>query len=167
MITIEKLDFESKSKFYGYMNMKLLGMVSSESDWLASMANSAALLWQLFDDINWAGYYVYKDNQLVLGPFQGKAACTKIAMDKGVCGAAATLRKVQLVKNVHEFSGHIACDSASNSEIVLPIIKDGILIGVLDIDSPILNRFDEEDQKGLEKFVETLVKYVDFPEKFI
>ncbi|MGL5439548.1 MAG: GAF domain-containing protein [Filifactoraceae bacterium] len=167
MIKIEKQQFESKEKLYNYIKLKLLGMVSAEHQWLASLANSSALLWELLDDINWVGYYLYKDGELVLGPFQGKVACTRISLDKGVCGAAASTRTVQLVEDVHKFSGHIACDSASNSEIVLPIVINDKLIGVLDIDSPKFKRFDKEDQKGLEKFLEIMIKYVEFPDKFI
>ena len=167
MIKIEKLNFDEKGKFYNYLNLKTTGFVSSESDWLANLSNCAAILWMMLDDINWAGFYLYKNEELVLGPFQGKPACTHIAIGKGVCGTAASTLETQLVKNVHEFEGHIACDSASNSEIVIPIVNDGRLIGVLDIDSPILNRFDEEDKIGLEKFVEIMTKYIIFPEKFI
>lgn len=167
MEKIDKLSFESKDKFYNYLNMKLTGLMCTEKDWLANLCNASALMWLMLDDINWAGFYLYKNDELVLGPFQGKPACTHIEIGKGVCGTAAKTNKTQLVKNVHEFPGHIACDSASNSEIVVPIIKHDILIGVLDIDSPILNRFDEIDQKYIEKFVSILVKYIEFPDKFI
>ncbi len=167
MERIDKINFDSKDKFYNYLNMKLTGLVCTEKDWLANLSNASALIWLLLDDINWAGFYLYKNEELVLGPFQGKPACTHIEIGKGVCGTAAKSAFTQLVKNVHEFPGHIACDCASNSEIVVPIIKDDKLIGVLDIDSPILNRFDETDQKYLEKFVSILIKYIDFPEKFI
>ena len=167
MNSIEKINFESKDKFYNYLNMKLTGLICEETDWLANMSNAAAVLWLLLDDINWAGFYLYKNDELILGPFQGKPACTHIKIGRGVCGTAADTRETQLVKNVHEFPGHIACDSASNSEIVIPIIKESRLIGVMDIDSPILNRFDEEDKKYLERFVSIFIKYVDFPESFI
>lgn len=167
MNAIEKINFESKDKFYNYLNMKLTGLICEEPDWLANLSNAAAVLWLLLDDINWAGFYLFKNDELVLGPFQGKPACTHIQIGKGVCGTSAVTKQTQLVKDVHEFPGHIACDSASNSEIVVPIIKDFRLIGVLDIDSPILNKFDETDQKYLEKFVSIIVKYVNFPELFI
>lgn len=167
MNNIEKINFETKDKFYNYMNMKLTGLICEEPDWLANISNASALLWLLLDDINWAGFYLYKNEELVLGPFQGKPACTHIQLGKGVCGTAAQTRSTQLVKDVHEFPGHIACDSASNSEIVVPIIKSDKLIGVLDIDSPKINRFDEKDQIYLEKFVSIIVKYVDFPKSFI
>ncbi len=167
MNNIEKIEFENKDKFYNYLNMKLTGLICEEPDWLANLANASAVLWLLLEDINWAGFYLYKNGELVLGPFQGKPACTHIGIGKGVCGTAADLRETQLVKNVHEFPGHIACDSASNSEIVVPVIKNDRLIGVLDIDSPALGRFDETDRKHLEKFVSIIEKYVNFPESFI
>lgn len=162
MKQIDKIKFDTKEQVYKYMNIKLTGLIGSEEDWLANLSNASALLWLLIDDINWAGFYLYKKGKLILGPFQGKPACVNIEIGNGVCGTAAETRTTQLVKNVHDFPGHIACDCASNSEIVVPIIKDDHLIGVLDIDSPILNRFDEDDQKGLEKFVRTLNKYMDW-----
>lgn len=167
MNNIEKVNFKTKDKLYNYLNMKLTALICEEPDWLANLSNASAVLWMLLEDINWAGFYLYKNNELILGPFQGKPACTHIKIGKGVCGTAAEKKEIQLVKDVHEFIGHIACDSASNSEIVLPIIKDERLIGVLDIDSPTLNRFDETDQKHLEKFVSIIVKYVEFPDPFI
>lgn len=167
MNKIEKINFESKDKFYNYLNLKLTGLICGEPDWLANLSNASAVLWLLLDNINWAGFYLFKDGELILGPFQGKPACTHIKLGKGVCGTSAEKRETQLVKNVHEFPGHIACDSDSNSEIVVPIIKNDRLIGVLDIDSPAVNTFDEGDKKGLEKFVSIIVKYVNFPETFI
>jgi GAF domain-containing protein len=163
---IEKLQFDNKEELYNYLNMSVEGLISDESDWLANICNASALLWMILDDINWAGFYLYKKDELVLGPFQGKIACTHIQLGAGVCGTAAKTKQTQLVKNVHEFPGHIACDSNSNSEIVVPIIKENKLIGVLDIDSPILNRFDEEDKYYLEEFVQILVKHINFPEIF-
>ena len=167
MNNIEKIDFKSKNELYEYLNMSLTGLIQQEPDWLANLCNASALLWQLLDDINWAGFYLYKNNELVLGPFQGKMACTHIEIGHGVCGTAAKELKTQLIKNVHEFPGHIACDSASNSEIVVPIIKNDRLIGVLDIDSPLLGRFNEVDKVNLEEFVSIIVKYIQFPETFI
>lgn len=117
----------------------------------ANLANISALLWETLPNINWAGFYKLTDGALVLGPFQGKPACIRIALGRGVCGTAAAERSVQRVDNVHEFPGHIACDSASNSEIVLPLYRGGALWGVLDIDSPQISRFSREDQEGLEK----------------
>ena len=117
---------------------------------------ASALLWQALTDINWAGFYVLEGDILVLGPFQGKPACIEIQVGKGVCGTAVAEKQTQLVANVHEFPGHIACDGASNSEIVVPIYKDGAVFGVLDIDSPVFSRFTEEDRDGLEAFVKVL-----------
>lgn len=125
---------------------------------LSVLANTSAFLNEQLHTINWVGFYLNEDNKLILGPFQGKVACYTIPIGKGVCGTAAKLKETVLVKNVHEFKGHIACDSASNSEIVVPMIKDNELIGVLDIDSPILNRFDEKDQEFLEKIVDILIE---------
>lgn len=167
MKEIKKIVFETKSKFYNYLNLKLTGLICEEKDWLANLSNASALLWMLMEEINWAGFYLYKNEELVLGPFQGKPACTHIEIGKGVCGTAVETKSTQLVMDVHTFPGHIACDSQSNSEIVVPIIKEGKIIGVLDIDSPIINRFDFEDKKYIEKFVDLLIKYVAFPEKFI
>lgn len=123
---------------------------------VANLANASALLWQELPELNWAGFYKMTDGALVLGPFQGKTACIRIPVGKGVCGTAVAERKVQRVENVHAFPGHIACDSASNSEIVIPLFKNGEVWGVLDIDSPLFDRFSEEDQTGLEKFAAQL-----------
>ena len=117
----------------------------------------------MMENINWVGFYLHRDGELVLGPFQGKPACVRISIGKGVCGTAAKTLEVQVVKNTEEFPGHIACDPASKSEIVLPIVKDNRLIGVLDIDSPILNRFDNEDLIGLKEFVNILNENIDWP----
>ena len=125
---------------------------------IANLSNASALLWAALPDINWAGFYKMMDGQLVLYPFQGKTACVRIPVGKGVCGTAVAEDATQLVPDVHEFPGHIACDSASNSEIVIPIHVGGEIWGVLDIDSPYLNRFTEEDKAGLERFVEILEK---------
>lgn len=124
-----------------------------ETDPVANMANMSAVLFNGLENLNWAGFYVLRGDTLVLGPFQGKPACVRIPLGKGVCGTAAQTGQTQLVKNVHEFKGHIACDSASNSEIVVPIFKDGHVWGVLDIDSPVLARFDETDKDYLERTV--------------
>ena len=119
---------------------------------VANLANAAALLWDTLEDINWAGFYLREGDTLVLGPFQGKTACIEIPLGRGVCGTAAAGRETQLVPDVHAFPGHIACDCASNSEIVVPLFRAGEVIGVLDIDSPLLNRFTEQDREGLEAF---------------
>lgn len=123
---------------------------------ISNLANAAALLWDNLDDINWAGFYIMDNGELKLGPFQGKIACTRIAVGRGVCGTAVAEDKTQLVPNVHEFPGHIACDSASNAEIVIPIHKNGTVWGVLDIDSPTKGRFTVEDQAGLEELVKII-----------
>ena len=153
---------QDRDKFYKIMLTRLEGLLSSESDWLANLSNAAALLFTNLEDINWAGFYLMKKGELVLGPFQGKTACTRIKPGKGVCGTAAAEMKIQLVPDVQLFPGHIACDSASNSEIVIPLIKDGTVFGVLDIDSPIKNRFDELDAKYLQLFADMLNKYIDW-----
>lgn len=159
---IGNLTFKSKKQQYDFMKMRLTALIGEEADWLANLSNAAALMWQVLNDINWSGFYFLKDGRLVLGPFQGKPACVNIDIGKGVCGTAAATKEIQIIKNVHDFPGHIACDNASNSEIVLPIIIDNKVIGVLDIDSPIFERFDEEDAKGLAAFLQVLVKYIDF-----
>ena len=127
---------------------------------VANLANASALLWQELPDINWAGFYKMTDGALVLGPFQGKPACIRIPVGKGVCGTAVAQDAIQLVPDVHKFPGHIACDCASNSEIVLPIHVNGTIWGVLDIDSPITGRFTEEDQEGLEEIVKILERVI-------
>ena len=124
----------------------------------ANLANASALLWENLPDLNWAGFYKMTDGKLVLGPFQGKTACIEIEIGRGVCGTAVAENKTQLVYDVHQFPGHIACDCASNSEIVVPIQVNGKIWGVLDIDSPIIGRFSEEDKTGLEEFVKVLEK---------
>ncbi len=124
----------------------------------ANLANTAAAIWQELENINWAGFYILEGDSLILGPFQGKPACIEIPLGRGVCGAAAATGRTQRVEDVHQFPGHIACDSASNSEIVVPIFKDGAVFGVLDIDSPYYARFSREDQQGLEKLVRVLEK---------
>ncbi|ALH82009.1 GAF domain-containing protein [Sphingopyxis macrogoltabida] len=128
-------------------------LVAGEPDTIANMANIAALIWQAIPDLNWAGFYRFDGQELVLGPFQGKAACIRIPLDKGVCGAAARLRATQRVDDVHAFPGHIACDAASRSELVVPIVARDRLVGVLDLDSPIPGRFTADDQSGAEALV--------------
>ncbi|MED1595883.1 MULTISPECIES: GAF domain-containing protein [Bacillus] len=150
----------SREQQYETVIKQLNALLTGESNVVANLANASALLNQFLERINWVGFYVTEGNQLVLGPFQGMPACVRIPFGRGVCGVAAETKKTQLVADVHQFPGHIACDSASNSEIVVPIIKEGTVIGVLDIDSPEKNRFDEVDQHYLEKFVETLLKHM-------
>ena len=141
---------------YKLMNSQLMSLSDGVGWDITILSNAAALLWDSLEDINWAGFYLVRGGRLELGPFQGKPACTVIEIGKGVCGTAVAQDRTQLVKNVHEFPGHIACDSASNSEIVVPMHAGGNIFGVLDIDSPILARFDEEDKAGLEAFVRIL-----------
>ena len=141
---------------YKLMNSQLMSLSDGVGWDITILSNAAALLWDSLKDINWAGFYLIRGGRLELGPFQGKPACTVIEIGKGVCGTAVAQDRTQLVKNVHEFPGHIACDSASNSEIVVPMHAGGNICGVLDIDSPILARFDEEDKAGLEAFVRIL-----------
>ena len=150
----------SREQQYETVIKQLDALLTGESNVVANLANASALLNQFLERINWVGFYVTEGNQLVLGPFQGMPACVRIPYGRGVCGAAAETKTTQLVADVHQFPGHIACDSASNSEIVVPIIKEDNVIGVLDIDSPEKNRFDEVDQHYLEKFVETLLKHM-------
>lgn len=123
---------------------------------IANLANASALIWEAMEGLNWAGFYLMEEGRLVLGPFQGKVACVEIEVGKGVCGTAVAEKKTQLVPDVHAFAGHIACDSASNSEIVVPLFKNGEVVGVLDIDSPHLARFDECDKVGLEDFAKII-----------
>ncbi|MFG0455971.1 GAF domain-containing protein [Shewanella mangrovisoli] len=144
-----------KPQFYESLNRQTLALLEGEDDLVAAMANFSALLNDNLTELNWVGFYVMRGDQLVLGPFQGKVACTRIPMGKGVCGTAAQTNQTQRVADVHQFDGHIACDSASNSEIVIPVRADGKVVAVLDIDSPIFDRFDEEDQKGLELLVKS------------
>ena len=141
---------------YKLLSDQLRSLAEDEPNYIPVLSNASALINDNMTDLNWAGFYLMDNGSLLLGPFQGKVACIRIALGKGVCGTAAKLDETQLVPNVHEFPGHIACDSASNSEIVVPIHKDGKVIGVLDIDSPSLNRFTEEDKAGLEAFVKVL-----------
>jgi len=152
---------QPKELIYDELYKMAGGLFQDESDMLANMGNLSSLLYFNLENINWAGFYLYKNAELVLGPFNGKVACTRIAMGRGVCGAAAKENKTQIVEDVHEFPGHIACDSASNSEIVIPMYKDGKLLGVLDIDSPQKANFNEDDAKGLEKIVQLLIQKTD------
>jgi GAF domain-containing protein len=152
-------DAASKSAGYAQLDEALAALLAGEHDLIANLANTSALLFTTLPQLNWAGFYLLRSpDELVLGPFQGKPACVRIALGRGVCGTAAATRRTVLVPNVHEFPGHIACDSASNSEIVLPLINNnGELLGVLDLDSPVLERFDAIDQEGLERIVRTLL----------
>jgi GAF domain-containing protein len=150
----------SKPALYAELAEQARGLLHGERDRVANAANFAALVWHAVPDINWCGFYFFDGSELVVGPFQGKPACVRIALGKGVCGAAATTGQTQLVRDVNQFPGHIACDSASQSEIVVPLLDDGRLLGVWDVDSPDIARFDDEDRIGMERlctiFLESL-----------
>jgi L-methionine (R)-S-oxide reductase len=148
---------QAKPALYATVAQQLRSLIAGERDFIANLANSAALLYHSLPELNWAGFYLLKDGELVVGPFQGRPACVRIAIGAGVCGSAAARRETVIVRNVHEFAGHIACDTASNSEIVVPMMRGAELIGVLDIDSPRFGRFDMEDQVGLESVVAALM----------
>lgn len=151
----------SKEAFYESLTQQALALVSDETNQIANMANISALLFMSLEDINWAGFYILESpQQMVLGPFQGKPACVRIEVGKGVCGTAVAEDTTQLVTDVHQFPGHIACDAASNSEVVVVVKKKGNAIAVLDIDSPTVGRFDEQDKQGLEKLVHSIEKYL-------
>ena len=154
---------QSKQDLYAELASQLTSLLEGERDLIANAANCASLIYHALPDLNWAGFYFAKDDDLVLGPFQGKPACVRIRIGQGVCGAGGAQRKTVIVPNVHEFPGHIACDSASNSEIVVPLLKDSKLIGVLDLDSPSLARFDREDSEGLELLAKILIDACDGP----
>jgi len=162
MFDLKPLSQTDKSAAYADVAAQLAALLHGERDWLANAANTAALLWHSLPDLNWAGFYLLKENELVLGPFQGKPACMRIALGKGVCGTAAAQRRIVLVPDVHAFPGHIACDPDSRSEIVLPLIKDGRLLGVLDLDSPVLGRFDAVDEAGLSQLAAVFLTGSDF-----
>ena len=147
---------------YKMMLEQLKALVSQDPNYVTALSSAAALLWESLEDINWAGFYLVREEILAVGPYQGKIACIHIPRGKGVCGTAWEKNEIQLVPDVHAFPGHIACDSASNSEIVLPVRSGGRIVGVLDIDSPLLNRFSEEDEKGLADLVKCIGDNVDF-----
>ena len=153
-----KIEAADKATLYKDLALALQGLIGDETDSVANMANAAGLIWESVPDLNWAGFYRNVGGELVLGPFQGRPACIRIPFGTGVCGVAADIRQVQRVADVHAFPGHIACDSASNSEIVLPLVRDGELLGVLDLDSPKHGRFDDEDEAGLRKIAEILAR---------
>jgi L-methionine (R)-S-oxide reductase len=140
----------SKAELYQDLLAALDALTADEPDGIANMANAAALVWQYLPDLNWAGFYRVVSGELVLGPFQGKPACIRIAIGKGVCGTAAATRETQVVADVHACPGHIACDAASRSELVVPLVRDDVVLGVLDLDSPVAGRFDAEDAAGCE-----------------
>lgn len=155
------VNYASKRDHYDDLIAQARGLMSGEPNLIANAANFSALIFNSLPEVNWAGFYLFDGNELVVGPFQGKPACIRIALGRGVCGTAAQDRKTQLVRDVHAFDGHIACDAASQSEIVVPLVNpDGMLLGVWDVDSPVVDRFDEEDRAGMEAlcavFLQTL-----------
>jgi L-methionine (R)-S-oxide reductase len=151
MFEIKSAQTANKTEHYADLAAQVRGMLAGEPDLIANAANFAALVFHSLPDFNWAGFYLYDGKELVVGPFQGKPACIRIALGKGVCGTAAQTRQTQLVHDVNQFEGHIACDAASQSEIVVPLVKaDGTLLGVWDVDSPSIGRFDQEDRAGME-----------------
>ncbi len=143
---------------YADLRSHLLAILAGERDWIANLANTAAVLFHGLPDLNWAGFYLFKEDELVLGPFQGKPACIRIALGRGVCGSAAVQRETIVVPDVHEFPGHIACDENSRSEIVVPLVHESKLIGVMDLDSPTAGRFDIDDAAGLEAIAKILLE---------
>lgn len=149
---------EEQETFYKVLAEQMTGLIEGVPHTIANLANVSALLWQALPDINWAGFYMREEDLLVLGPFQGKPACIEIPLGKGVCGTAAARDEILLVEDVHAFPGHIACDAASRSEIVVPLHRDGVVAGVLDIDSPLPGRFTETDRRGLKQLMELLEK---------
>jgi len=151
----------SKREFFAELAADLAALLADERDLIANAANTAALLFARLDQVNWAGFYFRRGEQLVLGPFQGKPACVRIALGRGVCGTAALRRQTLVVPNVHEFPGHIACDAASNSEVVVPILHGERVLGVLDLDSPVRGRFDAADGQGLERIVAEFCRATD------
>lgn len=161
--TVEAISAGTKPAFYQACQRQLAAVLHGESDWVANLAQASALLMQVLPDLNWAGFYLLRGEELVLGPFQGKVACVRIPLGKGVCGTAAARRATVVVPDVHAFPGHIACDSASNSEIVVPLLKDGRLLGVLDLDSPKKGRFDADDARGLEQAVAIILAASQIP----
>jgi len=159
------ISYDNKAKFYKELNSEAQGLL--EKEWFVNLANIAALLKQHLPDINWVGFYLAHNGELLLSSFQGLPACTRIRFGKGVCGTAAQTRQAQLVPDVDQFPGHIVCDGTSRSEIVIPVLQGQRVLGVLDIDSPSLNRFDEEDLQGLQKITELLTQATEWPESFL
>lgn len=157
MFQAATIEIESKAEFYRQLAQQLQGLLDGEPDMIANAANTSALMFQMMPDLNWAGFYFLKGDELVLGPFQGKPACVRIPIGRGVCGTAIKERTSILVKDVHAFPGHIACDAASRSELVVPIRNGDDIIGVIDLDSPLPSRFDADDQAGIERLAEIFV----------
>lgn len=163
MFETQSVNYSTKAEMYAALHSQLRHLLDGETDLIANAANASSLLYYTLPALNWAGFYFYKNEELVVGPFQGKPACVHIAMGKGVCGTAAQKRETVIVEDVHVFPGHIACDSASNSEIVVPLISGDQLCGVLDLDSPNIARFDAADREGLEVFVKIFMQNTPWP----
>jgi GAF domain-containing protein len=162
MFTAKSIESDDKVSMYQELTAQLTGLLSDERDAIANAANTAALLFTSLPDLNWAGFYFLRSpGELVLGPFQGKPACVRIALGRGVCGTAVERRQTMLVEDVHAFADHIACDAASRSELVVPLIRSGQVFGVIDLDSPLIARFDLEDQRGIEAIADIYVKASD------
>lgn len=162
MFTAKAIAVDDKARLYQELTAQLAGLLSDERDAIANAANTAALLFNSLPDLNWAGFYFLRSPvELVLGPFQGQPACVRIAVGRGVCGAAVERRQSMLVEDVHAFPDHIACDAASRSELVVPLIRNGRVFGVIDLDSPLVARFDREDQRGIEAVADIYVKASD------
>lgn len=160
-IKITGIEKMSKTQRLSYITMLLRGQLEVETDFLANLSNASAIIKAVIEDLNWAGFYLEKGGTLILGPFQGLPACNRIECGKGVCGTAMAKKETMLVEDVEKFEGHIACDSASRSELVVPMLRNGEVIGVLDLDSPIPSRFGEEEKVAFEKFVDVLMKKYD------
>ncbi|MBD5640009.1 GAF domain-containing protein [Clostridium botulinum] len=165
MFTLEDFNGLTEEQKYENMLLFLKRQLLGEKDVIANLSNASSIIMSLTDNLNWAGFYLMKDGELVLGPFQGMPACNRINIGKGVCGAAVSSKQVQRVDDVHKFEGHIACDSLTNSELVVPIIKEDKILGVLDLDSIEFGRFTELEEKYFEKFVQILVENIDWSEK--
>lgn len=157
-VKIQGIEKMSKAQRLAYIRTLLTGQLETESDFIANLSNASAIIKTVIEDLNWAGFYLMKEGVLVLGPFQGLPACNRIEVGKGVCGTAVLRRETMLVEDVEQFPGHIACDSASRSELVVPMIKEGEVIGVLDLDSPLPARFGSEEKEAFEKFVALLMR---------
>jgi GAF domain-containing protein len=162
MFTAKAIAVDDKASLYQELTAQLAGLLSDERDAIANAANTAALLFNSLPDLNWVGFYFLRSpGELVLGPFQGQPACVRITVGRGVCGAAVERRQSMLVQDVHAFADHIACDAASRSELVVPLIRNGRVFGVIDLDSPLVARFDREDQRGIEAVADIYVKASD------
>jgi GAF domain-containing protein len=161
MFKLDTQAYASKREHYADLAQQARGLLAGERDLVANAANFAALVFHGLPDLNWCGFYLYDGSELVVGPFQGKPACIRIALGRGVCGTAAQTRQTQVVRDVHDFDGHIACDAASQSEIVVPLVKaDGSLLGVWDVDSPQVARFDADDRAGMEALCAVFMEHV-------